>query len=162
MITAMRLLTGAACCLLLAGGLAACGSGNVTLGNASVDAAHSCTAGSITTAYDIHATVDADNKTSQALDIRSAQVVMVVADIHGVWKEAVGSSYDAGQVPFTPRTVGAGTRATLKLTIPSACSNGAHKLPDDYYGDYSVRITLVTSAGTFKLTSQNVHRILAP
>ena len=161
-ITAVRLLTGAACCLLVAGGVAACGSGNVTLGNAAVDPTHTCTAGSINAAYDIHATVDADNKTSQAIDIRSAQVVLIVADIHGAWKETVGSSYNAGQAVFTPKTVSASTRTTLKLTIPSACTNGAHKVATDYYGDYSVQIAFVTSAGTFKVTSQNLHRILAP
>jgi hypothetical protein len=32
----------------------------------------------------------------------------------------------------------------------------------DNYADYTVEVTVVTSAGSFKLTSQNPHRIVAP
>jgi len=158
MITAVRAMAGIAAALVA---IAGCGSSAFTIANASVDASYSCPMGSNNAPYDLHATADADNPTSQGVDVRSVSAVMVVADVHGVWQQAVGSEYDAGRVQFSPTTVGASAKAKLQVTIPSACFNGTHKGVADDYGDYTVKLTIVTSAGTFRLTSQNKHRILA-
>jgi len=140
--------------------LAACGSSAFTIASPTVDASYACPAGANNGPYDLHATADADNPTSQTVDVRSVSAVMVVAAVHGAWQQKVGSEYDAGQVQFSPRTIGAGSKAKLQVTIPSACTNGPHPAAADY-GDYTVKLTVVTSAGTFKLTSTNKHRILA-
>lgn len=103
-----------------------------------------------------------DNPSASQVQVKSVKAVMVVASVHGQWLQAVGTKYDAGDVQFTPSKVGAGTKSTLTATIPSACTNAQHKGTNDNYADYSVQLTIVTSAGTFHVTSQNKHRILAP
>ncbi len=82
--------------------------------------------------------------------------------MHGQWQQAVGTKYDAGDVRFSPASVGAGAKANLTATIPSACSNVQHKGTNDNYADYSVQLTIATSAGTYHVTSTNKHRIVAP
>ncbi len=142
--------------------LAACGSTGFALTGATVDGTYTCAVGSANTKYDLHAKISADNSTSKSVDVRSIDAVMVVAAVHGQWQQAVGTKYDAGEVQFSPRSVGASSKATLTATIPSACSNGQHPGTNDDYADYSIQLTVVTSAGTFHLTSQNKHRIVAP
>ena len=126
-----------------------------------MDASYTCPAGAKNAPYDLHATADADNPTSQKVDVRSVSAVMVLAAVHGDWQQKVGSEYDAGQVQFSPTTIGAGSKAKLQVTIPSACTNGPHQPAAADYGDYVVKLTVTTSAGTFKLTSSNKHRIQA-
>jgi len=152
----------AACLLPLAACGPFCGPTAFSLGSASVDTSYSCPAGTGQQAYDVHVTVPADNPTSQDVTIKSATASMVVATVHGHWQQPVGFRYDAGQVPVSPNRVGSRSKTTLKLTIPSACSNSKHTGTADNYADYTVEVTLVTSAGTYKLTAQNKHRILAP
>jgi hypothetical protein len=148
-------------CLLLAM-VAACGATSFSLGGLTPDASHTCPAGVTNAQYDLHVTVAADNPTSQNVTILSAAATMVVAGVHGQWREAVGSKYDVGAVFFSPTSVGANSKATLELTIPSACTNTKHQGVANNYADYTVEVTVLTSAGTFKLTSQNPHRIVAP
>ena len=157
MITAVRRLTGIACFLLLA----ACGSSAFSIASPSVDASYTCPAGASNAPYDLHATADADNPTSQSVDVRSVSAVMVLAAVHGDWQQKVGFQYDAGQVQFSPKTIGASSKTKLLVTIPSACTNGPHPTATSDYGDYTVKLTVATSAGTFKLTSTNKHRIEA-
>ena len=57
--------------------------------------------------------VDVDNPTAQKVDVRSVSAVMVVAAVHGEWQQKVGSEYDAGLVQFSPKTVGATSKAKL-------------------------------------------------
>ena len=140
----------------------ACGSSPFSLANPSVDATYTCPAGAANAPYDLHATANANNPTSQSVEVRSVSAVMVVSAIHGAWQQKVGSQYDAGPAQFSPKTIAAGAKATVQATIPSACSNGKHQGTTDNYADYSIRLTVVTSAGTFKVTSTNTHRILAP
>ena len=142
--------------------LAACGSTGFALTGATVDGTHTCAAGSSNTAYDLHVKIAADNSTSKSVDVRSVSMVMVVSAVHGQWKQPVGTRYDAGDVPFSPHSVGANSKATLTATIPSACTNSQHQGTNDNYADYSVQLSVDTSAGTFHLTSSNKHRILAP
>jgi hypothetical protein len=157
MITAVRPMAWIAAGALLA----ACGSSAFTIASASVDASYTCPTGASNTPYDLHATADADNPTSQTVDVRSVSAVMVLAAVHGDWQQKVGSEYDAGQVQFSPKTIRAGSKAKLQVTIPSACTNGPHPATAADYGDYTVSLTVTTSAGTFKLTSTNKHRIQA-
>jgi len=142
--------------------LAACGSTGFALTSATVDATYTCAIGSANTPYQVHARISADNSSSKSVDVRSIDAVMVVSAVHGQWQQAVGNKYDAGDVQFSPRSVSASSKVTLTATIPSACTNEQHKGTNDDYADYSVQLTVVTSAGTFHLTSQNKHRIVAP
>ena len=142
--------------------LAGCGGSGFTVGGLTVDGPYTCAPGSANTAYSVHATAPLDNSTSNKVQVKSVAAVMVVAAVHGKWQQAVGAKYDAGDVQFSPESVGAGSKATLTATISSACTNAAHKGTNDNYADYSVQLTIVTSAGTFHVTSQNKHRIIAP
>ncbi len=142
--------------------LAGCGANAFALTGATVDGTYTCAPGSADTVYDVQARITADNPTSKSVDVTSIAAVMVVAAVHGQWQQAVGTKYDAGYVQFSPRSVGAGARATLTATIPSACTNGQHPGTSDNYADYSVQLTAKTSAGTFHVTSSNKHRIVAP
>lgn len=157
MITAVRPMAWIAAAALMA----ACGSSAFSIASPSVDASHTCPTGSSNAPYYFHASADADNPTSQKVDVRSITAVMVVAAVHGNWQQKVGSQYDAGQVEFSPKTVGANSRTKLEVTIPSACTNGPHPAAAANFGDYTVMLTVATSAGTFKLTSANTHRIQA-
>jgi hypothetical protein len=49
----------------------------------------------------------------------------------------------------------------LNVTVPSACTNQSANGGPVSYADYSVVVTLATSAGTFKIGSRNKHRIIA-
>jgi hypothetical protein len=157
MISAVR----ATCVAILAAGAVACGSSAFSIGSPSVDASYTCPAGAKNAPYDLHVTVNADNPTSQTVDVRSVSAVMVLSAVHGDWQQKVGSEYDAGQVQFSPKTIGASSKTKLQVTIPSACTNGPHPAAAADYGDYTVKLIVATSAGTFKVTSTNQHRIQA-
>jgi hypothetical protein len=131
-----------------------------TFSDATVDPNHPCASGSNNAAYDVHATVTGRNTTSSPVSISAASAVMTLAAVHGGWLQVIGSKYDAANLVVTPDRVGAGSTATLNLTIPSACTNLAKSPGSDSYGDYSVTFRFVTSAGTFTVSSKNRHRIV--
>jgi hypothetical protein len=145
--------------------VSSCGFGSsadFTLGNATVDASHVCSPGASNAAYDVHVTIDSHNGKSSAVSINTVTAVMMLAAVQGGWLQKVGYKYDAGTVTFAPDRVGAGSNATLNLTFPSACTNPSKSGGGPAsYGDYSVALTVTTSAGTFKLDSKNRHRISA-
>lgn len=142
--------------------LAGCGSSSFTVKSASVDPTYTCEPGPVRSSYEFHARVSTDNSTSSKVAVKSVKVVMVVSAVHGQWAEPVGAKYDAGSVRFAPASVAANGKETLDVAIPSACSNPQHKGTNDNYADYSVQLTIVTSAGTFHVSSTNKHRIIAP
>lgn len=147
--------------LLLLGTDCGFGSGAFHLNNASVDARHVCLRGSNNAAYDIHASADANNGTSSSVTIKTVTAVLTLASVHGGWLQQVGSKYDAGSVSFTPSNVSAGSDATLHLTIPSACTNNSSAASTASYADYTVTLTVTSSAGTNTIEAQNRHRITA-
>ena len=153
-----------ATCLLVLAVLAGagCGGSGLTVASASVDPMYTCPAGAANTGYDVHARVPIDNGTSGKVDVKSIDAVLVLSAVHGQWQQPVGTKYEAGHVQFTPSSVGANAKSTLEVTIPSACSDPKHTGTNDNYADYSVQLTVVTSAGTFHVTSSNKHRIVAP
>jgi hypothetical protein len=139
-----------------------CGFGPSTfaLGNASVDPTYQCPNGARNSAYDVHATVHLDNGTSSTVSITSVAAVMTLVVTKGTWLEPLGDRYTASNVTFTPGSVGGGASATLHVTIPSACTNGKTPSGGSSYGEYSVALTVTTSAGTFTVESGNRHRIV--
>lgn len=150
--------------LLLAGAAGNCSLGSpstFTLNSASVDATYTCPAGTDKGPYDLHATIDVRNGTSSGVTITSVGAVMTLAAIKGGWLDPIGDKYKAEGVTFSPATVGAGSPASLKVTIPSACTNGKKVSDGSNYGEYSVALTVTTSSGTYTIDSKNRHRIVA-
>jgi hypothetical protein len=150
--------------MLIIGILTGCGFGapsTFTLDSASVDQSYVCPTAANDLTYAIHATIDARNGTSNAVQIRSVAAVMTLAAVKGGWLEHVGDKYDASGVTFSPNSVGAGDTATVKVVIPSTCANGKVPSSGASYGEYSVTLTVATSSGTHTIVSQNRHRIVA-
>lgn len=147
--------------IAIVGGCAIGGPSTFTLSSASVDESYVCPTAASNLAYTIHATIDVRNATSSTVTIRSVAVVMTLAQVKGGWLEHLGDRYDAGGVTVSPDTVGAGSTTSLKVSIPSACTNGKVPSSGSSYGDYSVAFTVVTSAGAHTILSQNRHRIVA-
>jgi hypothetical protein len=145
--------------LLVAGGCGFGSTGTFTLGAATVDSSHSCPLGANNAAYDLHASIDSHNGTSSSVSITAVSAAMTLTDINGGWLQQVGYTYDAGKVAFAPNRVAAGSNARLNVTIPSACTNPTKSNGPISYGDYTVALTVATSAGTFKIASKNKHRI---
>jgi|ERR1700674_4516367 len=156
----MPVLVAAGFLLLLAEG---CGFGPSTfnLNNASVDTRFACPRGSNNAPYNIHASTDAHNGTSSSVTIKTVTAVLTVASVHGSWLEQVGSKYNAGQVSFKPASIGGGSDATLNVIIPSACTNNSGATSGTSYADYTVTLTVISSAGTNRIDAQNKHRITA-
>jgi hypothetical protein len=149
---------------LIIGIVTGCGFGapsTFTLDSASVDQSYVCPTAANDLTYAIHAAIDARNGTSSTVQIRSVAAVMTLAAVKGGWLEHMGERYDASGVTFSPNAVGAGSTATVKVTIPSTCTNGKTPTSGASYGDYSVTLTVATSSGTHSIVSQNRHRIVA-
>jgi hypothetical protein len=132
-----------------------------TLNSASVDATYACPLGATDAPYDLKAIIDVRNGTSSAVTIKSVSAAMTLVAVKGTWLEKVGEKYQASDVGFSPQTVAEGSSASLNVILPSACTNGKPAVPDASYGDYSIAFTVVTSAGTHTIVSQNNHRIVA-
>jgi len=141
---------------------ASCGFGPSTfaLNNATVDSSYQCPTGANNSAYDLHATIQVTNGTSNTVTIESVAVVMTLVAVKGSWLEKLGDKYTASNVTFTPSSVGNGSSGTLHVTMSSACTNGKTPSGGSSYGEYSVVLTVTTSAGTFTITSGNRHRIV--
>jgi hypothetical protein len=149
---------GPAACLLLLAGCSFGSSSSFEVSNASVDQGYTCPVSAKNLQYDLHGTINAHNATSQTVRITAVTATMTLAAVNGGWLQKVGDKFDAGNVTYMPTSVGAGSSATLSLTVPSACTGRAAK-SSVAWGDYVVTFTMTTSAGTFKLDSQNKHRI---
>jgi hypothetical protein len=135
-------------------------SSTFALNSASVEQAFTCPAGSNNAPYEIHATVDAHNGTTGAVTIKSASADLTLEAVKGPWLEKVGDKYQATQVTIEAATVARGANASLKVTIPSACTNGK-ATSGSSYGDYRVAVHIATSAGNFSISSKAVHRLIA-
>ncbi len=147
----------AACLLLLAG----CSFGSTSsfaVSSASVDQGYTCPVSAKNLQYELHGTINAHNASSQTVKITAITAIMTLTAVNGGWLQKVGDKFDAGDVSYTPTSVGAGSSATLSVTVPSACTGRAAK-SSVAWGDYVVTFTMTTSAGSFKLDSQNKHRI---
>ena len=131
------------------------------MSNARTDLDHACASAVNNRPYDLHATVDMHNGRSSSVSITGVSAVMTLSAVHGGWLQEVGYRYEAQNLVFTPDRVGAGSSSTLKVTVPSACTNQSPNGGPVSYADYSVTLTVTTSAGAFKIESKNKHRIIA-
>src|SRR2546421_5313814 len=142
---------------------AACSSSPTTfaLTSASVDPQFWCPGGAKNAPYDMHATIDAQNGTSRAVSITSVTAEMTLTAVKGSWLEKVGDRYEAGTVKFDPSSIAAGSKATIKVTIPSACTSGSYGSSLSSSGQYSVNLRVTTTAGVQTIAAKNQHQILA-
>jgi hypothetical protein len=147
----------------IAGGCSIGAPSTFTVNSASVDATYICPTGAANAPYNLNATIDVRNGTSGTVTIKSVAAVMTLAAVKGSWLERVGDKYEAAGVTVSPQTVGAGSSASLKVTVPSACTNAKTSSTSTgaNYGDYSVMFTIATSTGTHTIKSQNRHRLVA-
>src|SRR5258708_19437363 len=106
--------------------IAACSGGSSTLEltSASVDQSYQCPVGANNSPYDVHATVDAHNGTSKSVTISSVTVDITLEAVNGPWLEKVGDKYQANNVTVAPASVAPGANPSLKVTIPTPCTNG--------------------------------------
>lgn len=149
--------------------VAACSGGQpstFSLAAASADPSYWCPGNVNNAPYEVHANVTAHNPTSSTVTIKAVGAVMTLVQTSGAWLERAGDSYDAGSATFAPTSVAARSTATIKLTFRSACTSPAYVVSGKgaasaSYGDYRVTLTLTTSAGTYSISSRNLHRILA-
>jgi hypothetical protein len=150
--------------LLVAGLSSGCSIGSpstFSLTSASVDSSYTCPTGVDNAAYELHATIDLRNGTSNRVTIKSVAASMTLSAVKGSWLERLGDKYEASGITFTPAAVSAGSSASLKVTIPSACTNGEAPAAGTSYGDYSVALVVTASSGTYTIQSKNHHRIVA-
>ena len=150
--------------VLFAGAVGACSIGSpstFTLNSASVDPEYACPAGTDKRPYALHATIEVRNGTSNGVAIKSTAAVLTLAAVKGGWLDHVGYKYKAEGVTFSPASIGAGSPASVNVTIPSACTNGKRASDGSSYGEYSVTLTVTTSSGRYTIDSKNRHRIVA-
>jgi hypothetical protein len=145
----------------VAGGCAIGGPSTFTLNTASVDTTYTCPVGAANAPYFLIGKIDVRNGTSGNVTIRSVAAVMTLTAVKGSWLEPIGDKYEASGVTFAPHTVGANSSASLKVVVPSACTNGKTPSAGTSFGEYSVALTVATSSGTHTIESQNRHRIVA-
>jgi hypothetical protein len=135
-------------------------SSTLELTNASVDPSYQCPVGSNNAPYDVHAAIDAHNGTSKSVTINSVTADLTLEAVTGPWLEKVGDKYQASNVTVAPASVAPGAKATLQVTVPSACTN-AKATNGASYANYRVTIHLATSAGNFSVSSKGLHRLAA-
>lgn len=146
---------------IAAGGCSAGAPAAFTLTTASVDSPYACPPSANNAPYNVHARIETNNATTSTVIIRSVAAQMTLAAVKGAWLQKVGDKYEAAALKVTPDTVGAGSSLSLQVAIPSACTRGTTGTVESSYGEYSVEFTIVTTSGTYKIGSQNRHRILA-
>jgi hypothetical protein len=147
--------------IVVASGCSVGAPSTVSLNSASVDSTYTCPTGADNAPYKFHGTIDLRNGTSSGVTIKSVAAAMTLESIKGSWLERIGDKYEASGVTFTPATVNAGSSSSLKVTIPSACTNGKTPSVAANYGDYSVALIVTASSGTYTIASTNRHRIVA-
>jgi hypothetical protein len=135
-------------------------SSTFALTNASADQSYTCPVGANNAPYDLQVTVGAHNGLSRNVAITSASADLTLEAVQGPWLEKVGDKYQAGKVTVAPDSVAAGASESLKVTIPSACTNGK-ATNGASYGDYRVTVHIATSAGNYSIASKTLHRLVA-
>jgi hypothetical protein len=156
-----RLRSLAIACLAIAV-VGACGpfclSGKVTLSNAHVDASYKCPSPATDHSYQVHGSLDVDNSTSKDLTIKSMSESGVLVAVHGSWNiGSVGQKFDQAIDTFSPKSVKSGGKATVKFTLTFSCTSSGPSAST--YGDFELKVTMVSSAGTYT-TGAIKHRLV--
>ena len=131
------------------------------LSSASTDPTYWCPGNANNAPYDVHASISMRNGTPSTVTITAVTALMTLEHVGGMWLEKVGDAYDAGTASFAPTTVKGGSNATLKVKFRSACTSPAYGTGESSYADYKITLRVTTSAGSYSISSANLHRILA-
>ena len=136
-----------------------CLSGKVALTNAHVDSTYKCPNPAHDLPYDVHGGVDVDNSTRNTLTIKSMSEAGILVDVHGAWNiGSVGQKYNETISTFSPKSIKSGDKATIKFTFMFSCTSSGPA--ESTYGDFDLKITMVTNAGTYTISSANKHRLV--
>jgi len=144
--------------------LTACSSGtsaDFTVTSATVDPIYTCPRGAGNAPYDLHGTVVLHNPTSSPVTVEAVRAELTLAAVKGAWLQKIGERYEVDSAYFAPGIVPAGAEMKMKVTVPSACTNGKTGTTAGNFGDYHVRLVVVTTAGSFSIAASGDHRIVA-
>ena len=134
-----------------------CGIGaSLSLSHAYVDAKYSCPYPANDLPYDVHATIDAKNSSSSAVQLKSIQETWTNVGSSGDWSGTEGAHGTDSITKFSPKTIGAGGVTTIKFVIPFTCTNAGGS--NDTWGDFSFKFVVKTSAGDYTINPNN-HRL---
>lgn len=134
-----------------------CGNGKLNLSNAHISpTSFSCPTSANSFQYPMNITVDADNESSSAITIRSAATDTTVTKLSGIWSMAVGAKSGDQNLAFTPSSIGAGSKTTVKLKTTWSCTNTSPG--PSTYADFSIVLTLTTSNGKYSIKLPS-HRL---
>lgn len=134
-----------------------CGNGKLNLSNPHINPTlFTCPTNASNLDYPMAITVDADNQSSSNINILSAATASTVTKLSGKWAIKVGDKSGDPNLGYSPKSIGAGSKTTLKLKTIWTCTN-TNPAPNTY-GDWSIVLSLTTSAGkyTIKLPSLRV------
>jgi hypothetical protein len=136
-----------------------CLSGKVTLSNARVDPTFTCPNPATNLPYDVHGSVELDNATGNTLTVKSVSEADELVDVHGGWNIGeVGTKSEDPVDSFSPKSVKGGDKAAIKFIIKFICTDNG--VAADTYGDFTFKFTMVTSEGTYTISSANKHRLV--
>jgi hypothetical protein len=114
-----------------------CGSGKVSVTNAHVDSTFNCPRSSNQFQYSVHGTIDVDNPTSKVVTIKSISAENTNVAGHGNWTGRLGAKGTEPVKDFSPTSVKAGDKATIKFTIAFECTS-TNPVPGTY-GDFAFK-----------------------
>jgi hypothetical protein len=135
-----------------------CGLGaHFSLSNARVDSVYTCPDPSTDRPYDVHGSIDVDNFTASNVAIKSMAEQDVLVKTGGNWDGPKTAKASDAVTNYTPRSINAGDKATVRFSIGFLCSNtGAG---GGTFGEFSFKFSLVTTNGTYTITAGNNHRL---
>ena len=134
-----------------------CGNGKLNLSNAHISPlSFSCPTAASSYQYPMNINVDADNQSSGTIAIKSASTAATVTKLSGTWEVSVGQKSGDPNVTFSPSSIGAGSKTTLKLKTIWSCTNSSPG--PNTYADFSIVLTLITSAGKYSIQLPS-HRL---
>jgi|SRR5437667_1220511 len=135
-----------------------CGNGKLNLSKAELNPlSFTCPAHATDYSYDIKGTLEADNQTTGSITIKSMATSAKVVKLEGNWGMKVGDESSAEDIQFSPKTLGSGSKTTIKFTTRWSCSDSGNN-PTETYADFKIVLSIITNSGTYKVDLPN-HRM---
>ena len=136
-----------------------CGNGKLNLSTAQINpTSYTCAAGANNFSYPITGTLVADNQSSKKISIKSMSDQAEVTKLSGgKWSISVGDKSGTDSIEFSPTSVNANTKTTVKFTLPWECTNPGGDTPNTY-ADFKIVLTLKTDSGNYSINLPN-HRM---
>ena len=135
-----------------------CGIGaHFTLSNAQVASSYTCPNPSSNRPYNINGSIDVDNYTASNVTVKSMTEAWQLTNSGGNWSGPKNAKGGSAVTNYQPRSISAGSKATVKFTIGFECSND--NAGASTFGDFAFKFTLVTSNGTFTVSAGGHHHL---